>query len=796
MIDSVKQKEICFHCGDIVIRAVNRGDKTFCCDGCSTVHKILVENGMDDYYRMTQNPGIKVTSSDSEQFAYLDAPEISNLLIDFKNENLVKLSLKIPAIHCSSCIWLLENLHLLHPGILNSRVDFLKKEFTANIDPEKITIRKLAELLRDIGYKPEISLQDEQKSKSNRTDRDLLLKLAVAGFCFGNIMLLSFPEYFGMSLKEDASFYRFFSYINLLLGVPVLLYSASDYFTSAYKALRKKIIHINVPLALGMVALFARSVYEILWEAGPGYMDSFSGLLFFLLAGKWFQNYTYEHLNFERDYKSYFPLAVTIFKDDQWTSTLLSNIHKGDRLKIRNGELIPADAIVFNGDAYIDYSFVTGESVPVHKVLGEIVYGGGRQLGGAIEVEILKEVSQSQLTKIWNSQGDNLNQSRLTSFSELISKYFTIALIAIAFITLIVWSFIDLSIGFFAFTSVLIVACPCALALSSPLALGNTLRLLGSRGFYLKNAQVVEQLARVNHIVFDKTGTLTTPQEFEVQYVGDFANDIFFSAVKSLVDQSQHPYSRAISGKLQNYKLIKVDQFAEISGSGIQGTIESVGFLKLGSASFCGALNTTDYAGVYVSVNGIVMGHFSIKNHYRSFITKLLKRLGVRYKISVLSGDTAREKHGLMQVWNGFQQVFFGQTPEDKKNRISELSQKGDVVMMVGDGLNDAGALMSSDVGVVIAENASQFTPAAKGIIMSEKLPELNRMLRLCVKTLQTIRISFGISLMYNLVGLYFAVQGQLSPVIAAILMPLSSITVVLFNTFYTNYMAHKLKLR
>jgi Cu+-exporting ATPase len=222
---------------------------------------------------------------------------------------------------------------------------------------------------------------------------------------------------------------------------------------------------------------------------------------------------------------------VTIFKDDQWTSTLLSNIHKGDRLKIRNGELIPADAIVFNGDAYIDYSFVTGESVPVHKVLGEIVYGGGRQLGGAIEVEILKEVSQSQLTKIWNSQGDNLNQSRLTSFSELISKYFTIALIAIAFITLIVWSFIDLSIGFFAFTSVLIVACPCALALSSPLALGNTLRLLGSRGFYLKNAQVVEQLARVNHIVFDKTGTLTTPQEFEVQYVGDFANDIFFSAV-------------------------------------------------------------------------------------------------------------------------------------------------------------------------------------------------------------------------------------------------------------------------
>lgn len=796
MVESVKQKELCFHCGDNVLKPVIWDEKTFCCDGCCTVHKILSGNGMDEYYRMGRNPGNKVLSSDQEEFAYLDAPEIADLLIDFKEGNLVKLSLRIPSIHCSSCIWLLEHLHLLHPGILNSRVDFLKKEMYAGIDPEKISVRKLAELLRDIGYKPQISLQDEQKSKSERTDRDLLLKLAVAGFCFGNIMLFSFPEYFGMSELEDASFYKFFTYINLILGIPVLLYSASDYFISAYKALRKKVIHINVPLALGMVALFGRSVYEILWQVGPGYMDSFSGLLFFLLAGKWFQNYTYEHLNFERDYKSYFPLAVTVLKDEKWTSTLLSNISKGDRLKIRNGELIPADAIMFRGEAYVDYSFVTGESVPVHKVLGEIVYGGGRQMGGAIEVEIIKEVSQSQLTKIWNSQGDAQNESRLTSFSELVSRYFTIALLVVATASLIVWSFTDLSTGFFAFTSVLIVACPCALALSSPLALGNTLRLLGKRGFYLKNANVVEQLARVNHIVFDKTGTLTTPQEFEVEFVGLSLSSEMFDVVKSLTEQSQHPYSKAITQRLTDCRTVNITRFEEISGEGISGYADEAGFVKLGSAEFCGALEPSAYASVFLSVDNKVLGHFAIKNHYRPFIAKLLNKLGQRYKISVLSGDTIREKNGLLKMWDGFHRVFFGQSPEDKKNRISEIGQRGEVVMMIGDGLNDAGALVSSDVGVVIAENSSQFTPAAKGIIMAERLPELNRMLQLCNRTLQTIRISFGISVLYNLVGLFFAVQGLLSPVLAAILMPLSSISVVLFNTFYTNYMAFKLKLK
>lgn len=796
MKTSVGQQLLCFHCGDIVLSEIKQGDKSFCCEGCLTVHNILSESGMGHYYEMGRGSGNKVLHKDAEEFAFLDNPEIAGLLIDFKNEDLVRLNLQLPAIHCSSCIWLLEHLNLLHPGILFGRVDFLKKELTVRVDPNKISVRQLVELLRDIGYKPDISLKQEQKEKQDKSERDLLLKLAVAGFCFGNIMLFSFPEYFGLKLREDEVFARFFSYINLVLALPVLFYSAYDYFDSAIKSLRKKVLHINVPLALGMLALFLRSAYEIIWQVGPGYLDSFAGLLFFLLSGKWFQQYTWSHLNFERDYKSYFPLAVTVKEGERWVSRLLSEIQKGDRLRIRNGELIPADSIVLKGDALIDYSFVTGESIPVSKVLGEIVYGGGRQSGAAIEIEIVKEVAQSQLTRIWNGQESTQKESSLESFSSKVSRYFTIALLAIACSTFLIWSFSSWSIAFFSFTSVLIVACPCALALSSPLALGNTLRLLGRKGLYLKNAAVVEQMAQINHIVFDKTGTLTEPELLKVKWLGGPLSESESAAIKELTSHSNHPYSRAVYQSLQAENGQLLTQVKEIPGSGLSGMHTEFGQVKIGNAAFNGISGKMNGPAVYVTFNGIERGKFLFENAYRSKVANLLNELGKTFKISILSGDHASEELHLKEMFSGFDQLKFSQTPEQKQKFIQELEASGDRVMMVGDGLNDAGALRMSNTGIAISGQGGQFTPAASGILMAAELENFPSMMKLAKRTLGAIHFSFAISILYNIVGLWFAVQGQLSPVLAAVLMPLSSISVVLINTFITNYYAYKLKLK
>jgi Cu+-exporting ATPase len=782
---------LCYHCGDKASKSYALGEKLFCCQGCKTVHQILAGNGLDGYYKLQDRPGVKISfAPDTEEFAYLDNPEIAVLLLDYDDGEMVKLSLQIPSIHCSSCIWLLEHLQKLHPGIHWGRVDFLKKEFTASIDSKKLSVRQLAELLNSIGYKPLITLENQQQKKTQHSNKELILKLGVAGFCFGNIMLFSFSEYFGLSSLQYPQFERFFSYLNFILAIPVLFYSGQHYLTSAWKSITRGILHINVPLALGMVAFFGRSAYEILSKTGPGYMDSLSGLIFFLLIGKWFQDYTYEHLSFERDYKSYFPLAVTVKDNGQWVSRLLSKITKGNRLRIKNGELLAADGILLSGDGQIDYSFVTGESVPVHRIVGEMVYGGGRQVGGTIEVEITKDVSQSQLSKIWNANySDKDAPSRLVSFSSKVSHYFTIVLLLVAFASLIYWSFTDVSKGFFAFTSVLIIACPCALALSSPLALGNTLRILGRKGLYLKNVNVVEELAHTDHIVFDKTGTLTKTNDFSIKFEGEDLSNAQLAAVKGLASHSNHPFSRAIYQSLTNVDVAGLSKVHEIPGNGLLGFHESFGEIRMGSAEFTESNSIAIGSGVYLKIGSFRPGYFSINAEYRPFVKKLLNRLSKKFKLSVLSGDSYRESSKLKNLFGRFENAFFEQSPEDKLSKI-EAMRKDQMVMMVGDGLNDAGALLSSDVGLVVVEDTAQFTPAAKGIITAKDLTHLPDLLLLTRKTVNIIKGSFCISTIYNIVGLWFAVQGLLSPLFAAILMPLSSITIILFNTVATNVAA------
>ena len=394
----------CYHCGDSCPdNLISIDDKFFCCNGCKTVYEILNENQLCNYYNLDQTPGISPKINVVRKFDYLNDETILNQLIDFKNENITAVTFNIPQMHCSSCIWLLENLFKINPSINQSKVDFLKKTLNLKFYNQKISLKEVVELLASLGYEPQIQLDNlDKKSNSNKLNRKLLIKIGIAGFCFGNIMLISFPEYLSINPSE-VFFRKFFGHLNLLLALPVFFYSASDYFLSAYKGLKKKIINIDFPISLGIAVLFFRSAYEVLTYTGAGYFDSLSGLVFFLLLGKLFQNKTYDALNFERDYKSYFPIAVTLKNGMEEKSIPLSNLKVGDRILIRNNEIIPADSILFNGDGFIDYSFVTGESKPVEKVSGELIYAGGRQAGGLLELEVIKEVSQSYLTQLWNN---------------------------------------------------------------------------------------------------------------------------------------------------------------------------------------------------------------------------------------------------------------------------------------------------------------------------------------------------------------------------------------------------------
>ncbi|TGV02657.1 heavy metal translocating P-type ATPase [Flavivirga rizhaonensis] len=788
--------DTCFHCGlDATSSTIVFDDKSFCCNGCKTVYEIFSVNDLTCYYDLQQAPG--ATPKDVEgKYNFLDNVKIVEQLLEFNNDNTQIVTLYIPHIHCSSCIWILENLNKLNLSISTSIVNFGKKNVRVTFNSKSLTLKNLVILLSSIGYEPFISLDDYSVGKKH-VDRSLIYKLGIAGFAFGNVMFLSFPEYFQVDGFWIEKYKQLFRWLMFFFSLPVVFYSAQDYFISAFKGLRSKILNIDVPIALGVLVLFVRSSAEIIFDTGSGFFDSLTGLIFFLLLGKFFQQKTYAFLSFERDYKSYFPIGITkITSEGTEESIQVYDIEKGDRLLIRNEELIPVDCILIKGTARIDYSFVTGESKTVSKQSGDKLFAGGKQLDGSIEVDVLKSVEQSYLTQLWSN--DVFKKDKELSFTNItnsISKRFTIVILLIALIATSFWLLTDSSKALNVFTSVLIIACPCAIALSAPFTFGNILRILGKKKFYLKNASVIEQLAKINTIIFDKTGTITANKETAINYEGSKLSLDEETLLKSTLRGSNHPLSRSLYNILNKHDILTLDTYEEFSGKGIEAKHKNHN-IKLGSASFVGhrsdtsTLNTT----VHVSTNNKYKGKFTFYNAYRKGISQLFNTLKKEYDLVILSGDNAGERDNLTKLLPTKTKLLFNQKPEDKLEYIKYHQNEGANVLMVGDGLNDAGALAQSNVGIAISENVNVFSPACDAILDASKFNQLFNYIKISKSAINIIKWSFLLSFIYNSIGLYFAVTGQLAPVVAAILMPLSSISIVVFTTVATNMVGRKLK--
>ncbi|WP_108425067.1 heavy metal translocating P-type ATPase [Flagellimonas amoyensis] len=785
----------CYHCGDECGNgAVHYDEKDFCCNGCKTVYEIFTSNGLSAYYEIEAKAGT-TPNEITKKYDFLDNQEIVGQLVEFNEEGVQVVNLSIPTIHCSSCIWVLENLNRLHKSITASQVDFPKKTIRVTYKTADFSLKTLVLLLGSIGYEPYISLEEYNK-KSHRVDRSLIYKLGVAGFAFGNVMLLSFPEYFEVEEFWLEQYKPVFRWLMFTFSLPVVFYAGQDYFTAAYKGLRTKLLNIDVPIALGILALFIRSTVDIIFDSGSGFFDSLTGLVFFLLLGKFFQQKTYAYLSFERDYKSYFPMAVTrLMQDGKEENVQVYKVDVGDRILIRSHEIIPVDCVLIKGTAQIDYSFVTGESDAVHKQSGDKLFAGGRQMAGILEVEVLKSVSQSYLTQLWgNSVFSKDRASQFQTLTDSIGKRFTAAVLTIALLATVFWLVYRPGMALNVFTSVLIIACPCAIALAAPFTLGNMLRIFGKHKFYLKNASVIERLAKIDMAIFDKTGTLTTNKKDTILYEGVELTQEETALLKTTLRASNHPLSRSLYDILKSNAIMTLDEFQEHTGKGLEGRAKEHS-IKVGSATYVGKETSTPVAdtSVYVSADEDIKGRFVFKNTYREGIDQVFETLGQHLELGILSGDNDGERHQLQELLPQKTQMLFNQKPEDKLEYIKGL-QEGHNVLMVGDGLNDAGALAQSNVGIAISENINVFSPACDGILDASRMSLLPKFIHLSQKSIRVIKMSFLLSLCYNVVGVYFAVTGQLQPVIAAILMPLSSISIVVFTTLMTNFLGNGLK--
>ncbi|WP_226063403.1 heavy metal translocating P-type ATPase [Kaistella polysaccharea] len=782
--------ENCFHCGQTIDRErISFDSKAFCCNGCKSVYEILNMNDLGNFYEMNKSSGIRPNDENMSQFDYLDTPEIFSKFTDFSEGNTTLVTFKIPVIHCSSCIWLLESLQTLNENINYSQVNFTRKNVQISFNHNELKLSELAKFLTNLGYKPVINLETADK-KEEFIDKTLIVKLAIAGFAFGNGMFFSYPEYaeqvMGTTDFWMDTYKNLFRFIMFLLATPVVFYSASDYFKSAWFGLKNKIVNIDVPIVLGILMLYGRSIYEVLTDYGPGYFDTLCGLLFFMLLGKLFQKRTYSALSYDRDYKSFYPIAVTKvdFAGNQ-QNILLNELNVGDRIIVRNQEIIPVDVILIKGEGNIDNSFITGESASIPKQAGDKIFAGGKQIGSILELEVIKTVNQSYLTQLWNKEAFKKFETGLDTITNDISKYFTIIILGITLIAGIYWGQHDFEKMFQVVAAILIVACPCALALSAPFTLGHIMRILGRNKFYVKDTLTIEKLAKINTLVFDKTGTITHNKEANIIFEGDRISDFDMINLKSLLKNSNHPLSKSLYQHLEvGEEYLPVNDFIETAGKGYSGTVRGKTY-KIGSATFNKKTSKNLETAVHISRDEEYLGKFIFTNEYRENMDEMFSKLS-DYQLHILSGDNASEENSLKSLVPSVVGMKFNQSPENKLNYIKELQDENHKVAMLGDGLNDAGALKQSNVGIAVADDTHSFTPSSDVIMAGEKMKYLKDYLDLSKDAIKIVKLTFGISFFYNIIGLTFAVTGHLSPLVAAILMPISSITVVIFTSVAT----------
>ncbi|MFA5670334.1 MAG: heavy metal translocating P-type ATPase [Balneolaceae bacterium] len=807
----VINKVYCSHCGELCRgEQITFSNEHFCCEGCKLVYQLLAENGLCTYYDLDSTPGKTINSSiERKRFDYLTNPEVEKKLIDFNTKDKASTTFLIPHIHCTSCVWLLENLHQLDAGVYSGSVNFLKRQVTILFNPAKTSVRNIVELLTNIGYEPDLKLEHLSEQKTSQTSRSLWLKLGVAGFSFGNIMLFSFPEYFNVFVSSESvdEFKVIFGALNIILAMPVLFYSGIDYLKSAWAALSQKGINLDVPISMGIIALVGRSLYEIISGVGPGYLDSFAGFIFFLLIGKVLQQKTFDRLSFDRDYKSYLPISVMRLIDGIENSIPVTELEVGDQILVRNNELIPSDSILTSTIALIDYSFITGEIEPVEVAKGELVFAGGKISGLNAEMMVSKKVEHSYLTQLWENEAfsSSSKDENITNFADRISPIFTLVVIAIAVISSVIWYQWDPSKAFTIFTAVLIVACPCALALSTPFTLGSATNILSLNGLYIKSTNVIEALAKTDTVVFDKTGTITESSKTAINFIGNPLTPDEESYIKSTCRTSLHPLSKMIASYYGNRQTVALSDYYEVTGKGLFSTFEgnsicigSTSFLLEQSPGLANQIGDVSEVGtqVHVAINNQYKGYFEFKSQFREGVSELLTRFKDQFQLFLLSGDNEKEGPELESYFGGWDNMSFNQTPQDKLDFIKNLKSENKHVTMIGDGLNDAGALKYSDFGIAISDDMSSFSPACDAILEGNKLKDIDRLFHFSRTSLKIILGSFGLSLLYNTTGLAFAVTGNLSPLVAAILMPLSSISVMVFTTLTTRLMAKKLGLR
>ncbi|GAV19261.1 Cu2+-exporting ATPase [Mariprofundus micogutta] len=799
----MKRDQRCFHCGLPVtgITACEQeiaGEKqSFCCTGCMTVCQVIHESGLDDFYNRLNYQNAEVPPPEMPvELEQYDLPEVQKDFVRSLADGRKQAHLLIEGIHCAACVWLIEHGLKEMVGIEFAEVNLAHQRLNVRWNSDELALSEIMHRLAKLGYAAAPFNPEAAEGSLQRRNRSLLFRMAFAGFGVMNIMWISIALYAGAFSGIDSEHKQFFHWISLFIATPVLIYSGWPFFRAAMLGLKQARLTMDLPIAIGSFATWAYSCWITFHTSGEVYFDTVVTFLFVILIGRYLEGLSKRNASSAalRLMELQPRLATRILPEGEERISVRKLI-VGDHVLVGPGEKIPADGVVLHGESYIDESMLTGESRPLRKEIGASVVAGSMNVDGSLTLEVGSTGADTALARIVTlveeAQGSKAEVQRI---ADRIVPWFVAATIGLAFITFIYWLRSDFDTALLAAVSVLIITCPCALGLATPMGIAVGVGAGARRGVLIRHGQALETLSSITHVVFDKTGTLTEGQMKVVQthLNNNFTHDELIDFAAAIEGKSRHPLASAIVAELKG-KQLPCEGFLSESGLGVSGIVKNrrivIGnqrMMQRENISVPDQIKDQQFqieqkmgVAVLVAVDGEVAGLIHVQDKVRDEARALIQSLSEQgIGITMLTGDSIQAAHALKNSL-GQMQVVAEVLPEDKEAEIRRLQEIGEKVLMIGDGVNDAPALARADVSMAMGSGMDVSMACADIVLVSSDLSRVGFAMHLSQKTLSTIKQNIGISLAYNLILVPAAMAALVTPVFAAIAMPISSLLVI-----------------
>ena len=785
----------CTHCQlefdeNVMITEEENPNVYFCCNGCQGVYHLLKDDGLDSFYEKVGNskiaPPLQV-ESDSSNF---DMESFKQRYIKTTTEGFSSVDLVIEGIHCAACIWLNEKVLANTEGIVDATINFTNNKAKIIWDDETIPLSKVIDTIRSIGYNAYPYDRSVEDVKATKNKKDYFMRMAIAIFASMNIMMIDVAKYAGFFTGMKDETLHLVHIAEFIFSTPVLFYSGWIFFKGAYFGLKNKIVNMDLLVSAGATLTYIYSLFVLLGGRGHSYFDSVAMIITFVLVGKYLEVIGKKNAVDTMDkIRSQVPHEATLVKDGVKSVVTLDAIEVGDIIEVKRGEKATVDGLLIGSDGTFDESSLTGESLPVEKKAGSLIYSGTINSGKVIRYSATKNYANSTLSNIVTLLEDALaSKPEIEDTTNELSKYFSITILLLSIITFAGWYWYggDFEEALIVAISVIVIACPCALALATPIASLIGISWAAEKGLLFKEAKFIETFSKANTVVLDKTGTITEGK-LEVKNVVGEINSDSLPLLYALSDGSTHPVSMAIKNYLEeNYndiKYLELKDIEQIEGKGVQAFYNNEKLLggnnRLMQEMGISFAFESEYTLYHFAIDSRVICSFELDDKLKDGIRELITYLNkIEVEVIMATGDNEKVASRVAQSI-GLKKYESELTPVEKADYIKKLQINGKKVVMIGDGINDALALSYADVSIAMGNGADVALAVSDVVILNNSLQAIKDSFVISKRTFKFIKQNLALSLIYNVITIPIAMAGYVIPLVAALSMSLSSLLVV-----------------